>query len=104
MPPELRPQALPDFADQTPERFAYGARTEAAVYVGDLLYAEVPALAEGRLDVVSIARRPGVLSKVAIKARSDLTSPASMVVPADSVARVRTQLDDERIHIVAWQR
>jgi transcription termination/antitermination protein NusA len=105
MPSELQAQAsLPDFADDRPERFAYGARSEAAVYVGELLSARVPALAEGQLDIVAIARRPGVLSKVAIKARVHLTSTASIVVPADAVARVREQLDGERIHIVAWHR
>jgi transcription antitermination factor NusA-like protein len=102
--PDLLPQALPDFADGAPERFAYGARSEAAIYVGDLLYAEVPALAEGRLDIVAIARRPGVLSKVAIKPRSDLAPSSGIVVPADAVARVREKLDGERIQVVAWQR
>jgi transcription termination/antitermination protein NusA len=105
MPSELQPQAsLPDFGDERPERFAYGARSEAAVYVGDLLSARVPALAEGRLDIVAIARRPGVLSKVAVKARFDRPSASGIVVPADAVARVREQLDGERIHIVAWHR
>src|SRR5437870_3956827 len=39
------------------ERFAYGARSEAAAYVGDLLSEEVPALANRDLEIVAIARR-----------------------------------------------
>src|SRR5207302_1734275 len=55
----------------TAERFRYGARSEAAVFVGDLLRKEVPSLADegGTLEIVAIARRPGVLSKVVIRAR-----------------------------------
>ncbi|MGI9147364.1 MAG: hypothetical protein ACR2IK_12550 [Chloroflexota bacterium] len=84
----------------------YGARSLAAVYVGDLLCDAVPALrpATGNLEIVAIARRPGVLSKVAIRARPG--TPARLVVGlgADYVMRVRDKLDGERIHTVVWQR
>ena len=88
------------------ERYPYGARSLAGVYVGDLLRAEVPALASatGNVDIVAIARRPGVLSKVAIRARPGTVAPIVLGLGADHVARVRERLDGERIHIVAWQR
>jgi transcription antitermination factor NusA-like protein len=87
------------------ERYAFGARTLAAVYVGDLLTEAVPALSPtlGNLDIVAIARRPGVLSKVAIRARPGVPAPISLGLGADHVMRVRDQLDGERIHVVPWQ-
>jgi transcription antitermination factor NusA-like protein len=88
------------------ERYAYGARSLAAVYVGDLLTEEVPALSPtlGNLDIVAIARRPGVLSKAAIRARHGVPAPISIGLGADHVMRVRDTLDGERIHVVPWQR
>ncbi|HLZ29053.1 MAG TPA: hypothetical protein VKV73_17185 [Chloroflexota bacterium] len=108
----IQPQFLPTFEPgdpggvlDAPERFAYGARSLAAVYVGDLLCEAVPALSpsEGDLDIVAIARRPGVLSKVALRARPGVPSPLALSLGADHVARVREQLDGERIHIVSWR-
>ena len=79
-------------------------RSEAAQFVADLLCREVPALAEGRLHIASIARRPGVLTKVALRATLP-TAPAASAPPsvgADDIARVRDQLDGERIEVVGW--
>jgi transcription antitermination factor NusA-like protein len=111
IPPELQPQTLPAFDEDAldaPERFPYGARSTAAVYVGDLLTEAVPDLARraGTLDIVAIARRPGVLTKVAVRPRSRTGAPVPMLksIGADHLARVRAQLDGERIHVVAWQR
>lgn len=88
-----------------PERYPYGARSLAAVYVGDLLCEHVPALsAEGNLDIVALARRPGVLSKVALRARPGAPVPLAIGVGADAVSQVRDKLDGERIQIVTWQR
>jgi transcription antitermination factor NusA-like protein len=92
------------------ERYRYGARSAAAVYVGDLLSDEVPelALVTGTVDIVAIARRPGVLTKVAVRARAGAAETAVLSgapsIGADHIARVRAQLDAERIHVVAWQR
>jgi transcription antitermination factor NusA-like protein len=97
IPSELLTPWLPRFEDAAPERFRYGARSPAAVYVGDLLCTEVPSLATGELTIVAMARRPGVLSKVAIR------SPFGTSVGADHLARVRHQLDGERIDVVTWQ-
>jgi transcription antitermination factor NusA-like protein len=74
--------------------------------VGDLLSEQVPDLdpAAGMLEIVAIARRPGVLSKVAVR-RRPLTPPSTRIgIGADHLAGVREQLDGERIHVIAWQR
>jgi transcription antitermination factor NusA-like protein len=81
---------------------AFDARSPAAAYLETLLCAEVPSLMTGELEIVSIARRPGVLSKVAVRR----AAPAVVTpnIGADHIARVRAQLDGEQIQVVAWQR
>src|ERR671939_2140017 len=86
----------------------YGARSDDSVAVGDLLMRSVPALARGDLEIVAIARRPGVLSKVAVRRRAGVrlsARPVSLVVGlgADYVRRVSAELGGERIHVVQWQ-
>jgi hypothetical protein len=61
----------------------------AASYLRELLCEAVPGL-----DIVAVARRPGVHSKVAV--RDGLVSGAV-------VASLREQLDGERIDVVQWQ-
>ncbi len=102
---ELLPIPLPWFDEQAPERYPYGARSEGAIFVGDLLHAEVPSLAaDGDLEIVAIARRPGVLSKVAIRPRAGIVAPLFVGIGADHLARVSHALDGERIQVVRWQR
>jgi transcription antitermination factor NusA-like protein len=65
--------------------------------VGDLLMQSVPALARGDLEIVAIARRPGVLSKVAVRRRRGVrlsARPVTLVVGlgAGYVRRVSTEL------------
>ncbi|HEV7663855.1 MAG TPA: hypothetical protein VGQ62_09995 [Chloroflexota bacterium] len=91
-------------AAEDPQRYPYGARSAAAAYLGHLLHDEVPALASGELRIVAIARRPGVLSKVAIQPAADRPIPLTVGIGADHIARVRDALDGERIHVVPWQR
>lgn len=76
------------------------------MYVGDLLSDEVADFeqATGRLDIVAIARRPGVLTKVAVRPRAGTPLGVSIGIGADHLARVSQRLDGERIHVVAWQR
>ncbi len=45
----------------------YGARSDDAVIVGDLLMRHVAELASGELEIVAIARAPGQLSEVAVR-------------------------------------
>lgn len=85
-------------------RYPYGARSEAAIYVGDLLCDEVPSLHDGALEIVAIARRPGVLSKVAIRPAPTTVTPLQVGIGADHLAQVSRQLEGERIEIVRWQR
>jgi N utilization substance protein A len=97
---------LPDF-DSTEEgqRYSFGARSEAAEFVGKLLHDEVPSLSsdDAELEIVAIARRPGVLSKVAIRPRGPV-APLIVGIGADHLARVSERLDGERIQVVRWQR
>lgn len=85
----------------------YGARSEAGVLVGDLLLRYVPSLAAGDLEIVAVARRPGVLTKVVVR-RTPGTRlerrPISLVlgIGADQVNQVRSELGGERIHIIQW--
>jgi len=76
------------------------------MFVGELLRDEVPGLSSpsGELEIVAIARRPGVLSKVAIRPRRATLTPLLVGIGADHLARVSLQLDGERIHVVRWQR
>jgi transcription antitermination factor NusA-like protein len=77
-------------------------RSDAAQFVGELLCREVPGLAGGRLRIASIARRPGVLTKVVIRSVPGESGSAS--IGADDIARVREQLDGERIEVITWSR
>ncbi len=96
------PLGLPDI-----EAEPYGARSVAGVAVGDLLMRYVPALARGELEIVAIARRPNLLTKVAVRrhagARLD-RRPISLVlgIGADYVRRVRSEIGGEPVHIVQW--
>jgi N utilization substance protein A len=76
------------------------------MFVGELLHDEIAGLsgADGSLEIVAIARRPGVLSKVAIRPRRGALTPLIVGIGADHVAHVSQQLDGERIHVVRWQR
>ena len=57
----------------------------------------------GTLEIIAIARRPGVLSKVAVRLRGGLV-PRLVGIGADHLGRVSQQLDGERIQVVRWQR
>lgn len=94
--------------DSEDSALPYGARSAAGVIVGDLLMQYVPTLARGEVEIVSIARRPGVLTKVAVARRRGVKltgRPVGLVVGvgADYVRQVRAELDGERVHILQWQ-
>ena len=89
-------QLLPAFNHLDEQRFAYGARSEAAAFVGALLTEAAPALRTGDAEIVAIARRPGVLSKVAVRQRTG----DAIVLGGDVIAGVREQLDGERVEVV----
>jgi transcription antitermination factor NusA-like protein len=58
----------------------------------------------GQLELVAIARRPGVLSKVAIRPRGLAVPVVWAGIGADDLARVGALLDGERIEVVRWHR
>jgi transcription antitermination factor NusA-like protein len=93
-------QPLDGFEAEASTRYPYGARSEAAVYVGDLLREIIPA----SIEIVAIARRPGVLSKVAIRPSAAGVVPLTVGIGADLLNEVSQQLDGERIQVVRWQR
>jgi transcription antitermination factor NusA-like protein len=84
---------LPTFDTET--RTPFTPRNEAEAYLAELLTHAVPALRAHELEIVSVARRPGVLSKVGVRG----PQPS---IGADHIARVREQLDGERVEIVPW--
>ena len=96
---------LPDVDQQTRR---YGARSRQAVRVGDILLQHVPELASGELEIVAIARRVGVLSKVAVRQRLRVqptrARPVLLVLgPAgERIRAVREALGHERVEIVQW--
>jgi transcription antitermination factor NusA-like protein len=100
------PLPLPRFESTEAERFPFGARSEAAAFVGELLRAEVPGSvgAGAPLEIVAIARRAGVLTKVAIRPRAGAVTPLFVGIGADALSGVSRQLDGERIQVVRWQR
>ena len=85
-------QPLPAFDDVAREPFS----SEAARFLAELLVEGVPAIARGDLEIVSIARRPGVLSKVAVR------TAAGLPMVLGDLAPLRDQLDRERVEIVPW--
>jgi transcription antitermination factor NusA-like protein len=100
--------ALPLGADGRSTR-PYGARTDEAVVVGDLLTQHVPELESGELEIVAIARRTGELSKVAVRRRLRLQPHTPRPVPlvlglaGERIRAVKRQLPaTERIDIVQW--
>jgi transcription antitermination factor NusA-like protein len=87
----------------------YGARSDDAVIVGDLLMRHVPELVNGELEIVAIARVPGQLSKVAVRRRLRLQPTTGRPVPlvlgqaGERIRAVRAALGpDERVHVVQW--
>jgi N utilization substance protein A len=73
-------------------------------FVRQLLRLEVPEIEKGLVEIVAIAREPGVRSKVAVRARSPEIEPVGTCVGA-SGARVREvvkELSGEKIDIIRW--
>jgi transcription antitermination factor NusA-like protein len=99
---------LPLTASAIPAR-PYGARTDEAVFVGDLLTQHVPEIVSGELEIVAIARRPGELSKVAVRRRLRLQPRTPRPVPlvlgraGERIRAIKRGLPaTERVDIVQW--
>lgn len=73
-------------------------------FVRKLLELEVPEVDQGLVEVVAIAREPGIRTKVAVRARVPDIEPVGTCVGA-SGARVREvvkELSGEKIDIIRW--
>jgi hypothetical protein len=51
------------FTSGRPRGRPFGARSDEAVFIGDVLTRHVPEIASRELEIVAIARRPGELSR-----------------------------------------
>jgi transcription antitermination factor NusA-like protein len=87
----------------------YDARSEEVVFISNLLSQHVPEIASGELEIVSIARRVGELSKVAVRRRLRLQPHTPRPVPlvlgpaGERIRAVKRELPaHERIDIVQW--
>jgi transcription antitermination factor NusA-like protein len=99
---------LPFTASAVPGR-PHGAGTDEGVLIGDLLTEHVPEIASGELESVAIARRPGELSKVAVRNRLRVQARTPRPVPlvlgraGERIRAVKRELPaNERIDIVQW--
>jgi transcription antitermination factor NusA-like protein len=99
---------LPLTASAIPAR-PYGARIDEAVFVGDLLTQHVPEIVSGELEIIAIARRPGQLSKVAVRRRLRVQPRTPRPVPlvlgrsGERIRAIKRELPaTERVDIVQW--
>jgi len=69
-----------------------------------LLEMEIPEIAEGEVEVKSIARDPGVRSKVAVWAENDKIDPVGACIGQKGVRiqAVMNELNGERVDIIEW--
>lgn len=73
-------------------------------FVRQLLRLEVPEIEKGLVEIVAIAREPGVRSKVAVRARAPEIEPVGTCVGASGsrVREVVKELSGEKIDIIRW--
>ncbi len=95
-------------ADVAPRR-PYGARTDEAIFVGDLLTQHVPEIVTSELEIVAITRRPREFSKVAVRSQLRLQPRTPRPVPlvlgraGERIRAIKLELPaTERIDIVQW--
>jgi transcription antitermination factor NusA-like protein len=107
--PVLDLDATLPLTGRTPAGWPYGARTAAAIFVGEVLARHVPELASGELEIAAIARRPGELSKVAVRRRLRLQPRTARPVPlvlgpaGERIRAIKRELPaTERVDIVQW--
>jgi len=69
-----------------------------------LLEMEIPEIAEGDVEIKSIARDPGVRSKVAVWAEEDKIDPVGACIGQKGVRiqSVMNELNNERVDIIEW--
>jgi len=92
-----------------PSEHPYAALTAAGVVVGDLLMQYSPALQDGRIEIVRIARLPGLMTKVAVRPTRRFQGgphPVGLVVGTGAVhlQPILERLGGEALRIVRWRR
>lgn len=93
----------------SPAERPYNALTPSGVVIGDLLMQHSPALADGRIEIVRIARLPGLMAKVAVRPTRRFQGgphPVSLVVGTGAVhvRPIVERLGGEALHVVRWRR
>ena len=73
-------------------------------FVAELFKMEVPELAEGSVDIKSIAREPGNRTKIAVASTADGIDPVGALVGqrGTRVMAVNNELGNEKIDIIEW--
>lgn len=73
-------------------------------FVAELFKMEVPELAEGAVEIKSIAREPGNRTKLAVASTSDGVDPVGALVGqrGTRVMAVNNELGNEKIDIIEW--
>ncbi len=73
-------------------------------FVYELIKKEVPEVADGIVRIVSIARDPGVKSKVAVYSTEKTVDPVGAIVGMNGnrVLAITKELKGERIDVIAW--
>jgi N utilization substance protein A len=73
-------------------------------FVAELFKMEVPELAEGAVEIKSIAREPGNRTKIAVASSSDGVDPVGALVGqrGTRVMAVNNELGNEKIDIIEW--
>ena len=73
-------------------------------FVAELFKMEVPELAEGAVEIKSIAREPGNRTKIAVASTSDGVDPVGALVGqrGTRVMAVNNELGNEKIDIIEW--
>jgi len=69
-----------------------------------LLKTEVPEINEGLIEIINIARDPGIKSKIAIKSKNPRIDPigACIGIRGSRIQAISKELKGERIDIVLW--
>lgn len=73
-------------------------------FVFELIKKEVPEVADGLVRIVSIARDPGVKSKVAVYSTEKTVDPVGAIVGMNGnrVLAITKELKGERVDVIAW--
>jgi len=81
-------------------RAAVIASSEDVLY--QLLLDHVDEIADGKIEIVGLARAPGVCSKIAVRSLVDGLEPVKCCTEERSLLPIETSLGDEELHFIQW--